>query len=124
MVRDVSSNARVRVMATNLDPADFPWECFGELYHKRWRIKKAFKWRKYHMQLETVSGLSQHALIIDVASKVLADNLAKDVLPYHCGSLQSTTEKSRQTSRAVCIQGIAWLKFGALDPPLTADHML
>jgi hypothetical protein len=76
LVRHVSSNARVRVMATNLDPEDFPWECFGELYHKRWRIEEAFKRLKHRMQLEAVSGLSQQALIVDVAAKVLADNLA------------------------------------------------
>ena len=51
-------------MATNLNPVDFPWECFGELYHKRWRIEDAFKRLKHHMKLEAVSGLSQQALII------------------------------------------------------------
>ncbi|APW48066.1 hypothetical protein RA876_18920 [Rhodoferax antarcticus] len=82
MVRNVSPNAWVRVMATNLDPVDFPWGCFGELCHKRWRIEEAFKRLKHHMRLEAVSGLSQQALIIDVASKVLADNMAS--LPYRC----------------------------------------
>jgi hypothetical protein len=64
LVRNVSANARVRVMATNLDPVDFPWECFGELYHKRWRIEEAFKRLKHHMKLEAASGLSQQAVIV------------------------------------------------------------
>ena len=76
LVRNVSSRAHLRVIATNLDPVDFPWECFGELYHKRWRIEEAFKRLKHHMKLESVSGLSQQAVIMDVAAKVLADNLA------------------------------------------------
>jgi hypothetical protein len=49
---------------------------FGELYHKRWRIEEAYKRLKHRMHLECVSGLSQQALIIDVAAKVLADNIA------------------------------------------------
>lgn len=76
VVRNVSTNGRVRVLATNLDPADFPPECFGDLYHARWKIEEAFKRLKHRYHLEAVSGLSQQALIVDVAAKVLADNLA------------------------------------------------
>lgn len=103
LVRNVSSNARVRVMATNLDPVDFPWECFGELYHKRWRIEEAFKRLKHHMHLEAVSGLSQQALIIDVASKVLADNLASLLCTTALGddpSHQAAQPQNRQCNRA------------------------
>ena len=46
------------------------------LYHQRWRIEEAFKRLKHRLHLEVVSGLSQQALIIDVAAKVLADNIA------------------------------------------------
>ncbi len=35
-----------------------------------------FKRLKHRLGLESVSGLSQHALLVDVAAKVLADNLA------------------------------------------------
>ena len=76
VVRNVSSTGRLRVLATNLDAADFPCECFGDLYHARWKIEEAFKRLKHRYHLEAVSGLSQQALIIDVAAKVLADNLA------------------------------------------------
>ena len=47
-----------------------------DLYHGRWRIEEAFKRLKLRLGLESVSGLSQHALPVDVAIKVLADNLA------------------------------------------------
>jgi len=76
VVRNVSSTGRLRVLATNLDAADFPCECFGDLYHARWKIEEAFKRLKHRYHLEAVSELSQQALIIDVAAKVLADNLA------------------------------------------------
>jgi hypothetical protein len=48
---------------------------FGALYHCCWRIAEAFRRRKHRLKLEAVSGLSQHALTIDVAAKVLADKL-------------------------------------------------
>ena len=47
----------------------------ADLYHGRWRIEEAFKRLKHRLGLESVSGLSQHALLVDVATKVLADNL-------------------------------------------------
>ena len=58
----------------SLEPPRFPGRF--NLYHARWRIEEAFKRLKHRMKLECVSGLSQHALLIDVAAKVLADNLA------------------------------------------------
>jgi hypothetical protein len=76
LVRQVSPSGAIRVLATNLDSEDFPCEAFGELYHKRWRIEEAYKRLKSRMRLECVSGLSQQALIIDVAAKILADNIA------------------------------------------------
>jgi Transposase DDE domain len=76
LVRQVSPSGAIRVLATNLDSENFPCEAFGELYHKRWRIEEAYKRLKHRMHLECVSGLSQQALIIDVAAKVLADNIA------------------------------------------------
>lgn len=105
LIRHVSSNARVRVMATNLDSADFPWECFGELYHKRWRIEEAFKRLKHHMKLEAVSGLSQQALIIDVAAKVLADNLAS--LLCACAQTEDTPNEADQSTQRQCNRGYA-----------------
>lgn len=76
LVRQVTPNGAVRVLATNLDEQAAPAHTFADLYHLRWRIEEAFKRLKHRMKLECVSGLSQHALLIDVAAKVLADNLA------------------------------------------------
>ena len=61
---------------TNLfDVGRFPASQFGDLYHQRWRIEEAFKRLKHRLNLEHVSGLSQQAVVQDVAAKVLCDNL-------------------------------------------------
>jgi hypothetical protein len=76
LVRQISPSGAIRVLVTNLDSQAYPCEAFDDLYHKRWRIEEAFKRLKLRLHLEAVSGLSQQAVIIDVAAKVLADNLA------------------------------------------------
>jgi Transposase DDE domain len=75
LVRMVTPDGQIRVVATNLPAQDFPAEVFAELYHQRWRIEEAFKRLKHRAKLESVSGLTQHALLVDVYSKVLGDNL-------------------------------------------------
>lgn len=105
VVRSVSSTGRVRALATNLDVVDFPCECFGELYHQRWRIEEAFKRLKHRMHLEAVSGLSQQALLVDVAAKVLADNLAS----LMCGVAQAghSAETAPDATPRRCNRGYA-----------------
>ena len=76
LVRHIAPNGQMRVLMTNLfDVARFPACSFGQLYHQRWRIEEAFKRLKHRLNLEHVSGLSQHAVVQDVAAKVLCDNL-------------------------------------------------
>jgi hypothetical protein len=76
LVRNISPNSQVRVLATNLPAQEVPAHAFSDLYHERWRIEESFKRLKKRMHLEAVSGLTQQSLIIDVAAKVLADNIA------------------------------------------------
>jgi len=76
LVRHVSSSGRTRVLATSLAQDVASVAELADLYHGRWRIEEAFKRLKHRLGLESVSGLSQHALLVDVATKVLADNLA------------------------------------------------
>ena len=76
LVRHVLPNGEQRVLMTNLfDTKLFPADCFGELYHKRWNIEEAFKRLKHRLNLEHVTGLSQQAVVQDVAAKVVCDNL-------------------------------------------------
>lgn len=76
LVRQVAPNGQVRVLMTNLPPEVAPAAAFGDLYHRRWRIEEAFKRLKHRLHIEAVSGLSQHAVLVDVAAKILADNIA------------------------------------------------
>jgi hypothetical protein len=76
LVRHVASTGKVRVLMTNLlDSARYPASQFGDLYHQRWRIEEAFKRLKHRLNLEHVSGLSQRAVVQDLAARVLCDNL-------------------------------------------------
>lgn len=76
LVRHVLPNGEQRVLMTNLfDDQLFPADCFGELYHKRWSIEEAFKRLKHRLNLEHVTGLSQQAVVQDVAAKIVCDNL-------------------------------------------------
>lgn len=61
------------MMPTNPTPEQVHTAAFAELYHQRRCIEEAYK---HVLHLESVSGLDQHGIIIDVAAKVLADNLA------------------------------------------------
>lgn len=69
LVRSVASAGACRVLATNGPASELPAHLFGELYHQRWRVEEAFKRLKHRLKLESVSGLSRQALIIDVAAK-------------------------------------------------------
>lgn len=76
LVRVVTPNGRIHAVMTSLmDPAAYPVEAFGELYHARWRIEEAFKRLKHRLALENTSGLSWLAAQQDFGAKVLADNL-------------------------------------------------
>ncbi len=71
VVRQIALNGKTRGLMTNLTAAQAPAHCLGAIYHQRWRIEEAFKRLKSRLHLEPVSGLSQHALLIDVAAKIL-----------------------------------------------------
>jgi len=99
LVRQVAPTGAVRVLATNLDEQVAPAHAFADLYHQRWRVEEAFKRLKHRMKLECVSGLSQHALLVDVAAKVLADNLAS-LMCIAAAQQASLPQKSRRCNRA------------------------
>jgi len=60
-------------MTSLMDPEEFPASVFGDLYHQRWRVEETFKRLKHRLNLEHVTGLSQLAVMQDVAAKVLCD---------------------------------------------------
>lgn len=97
VVRQTSPSGALRVLMTNLDASQVPAAAFGDLYHQRWRIEEAFKRLKCRLHLEAVSGLSQQALLVDVAAKVLADNIA--ALMCHAAQTEAAVPASRQCQR-------------------------
>lgn len=98
-MRQTAPNGQVRVLATDLDAQRFDAALFGNLYHQRWRTEEAFKRLKHRLHLEAVSGLSQQALIIDVAAKVLADNITSQMCAA-AAELADLTARSRKCSRS------------------------
>jgi len=100
LVRHVSSSGRTRVLVTSLAEDVATVAELADLYHGRWRIEEAFKRLKHRLGLESVSGLSQQALLVDVAAKVLADNLAallNRAVPMAAGACEGG---GRQVNRA------------------------
>lgn len=100
LVRHVSSSGRTRVLVTSLAEDVASVAELADIYHGRWRIEEAFKRLKHRLGLESVSGLSQHALLVDVATKALADNLAallNRAVPMASGASEGVR---RQVNRA------------------------
>lgn len=100
LVRNTATGARLRVLLTNLPAEQVPADAFGDLYHQRWRIEEAFKRLKTRLHLEAVSGLSQHALLVDVAAKVLADNVAALMCQAAQDAAQLPTNRRCQRTHA------------------------
>lgn len=98
LVRQITPEGRLRVLMTNVGADVADAGAFADLYHQRWRIEEAFKRLKHRMHLESVSGLSQHALLIDVAAKILADNLAS--LMCAAAAAQADLELSHRCNRS------------------------
>lgn len=103
LVRQIAPSGQIRVLATNLDAQAAPAQAFGELYHHRWRIEEAFKRIKCRAHLEAVSGLTQQALLVDVAAKVLADNLAS-LLCAAAAEQHDLQARSRRCNRSYAAQ--------------------
>ena len=106
LVKCVTPDGLLRVMATNLPISQFPTTVFSELYHARWRIEEAFKRLKHQVKLESVSGLTQHAVTVDVHAKVLADNLASLVCMGAAdqADLEETQRTCNRAYAAPCMQ--------------------
>lgn len=102
LIRQISPSGEVRVLMTNLfDIRRYPADAFGDLYHQRWRIEEAFKRLKHRLQLEHVTGLSQQAVVQDLAAKILADNL--HALAVQDASDQASLDPEDRINRAHAI---------------------
>lgn len=115
LVRQVTPEGKLRVLMTNVGADVADAGAFADLYHQRWRIEEAFKRLKHRLHLESVSGLSQHALLIDVAAKTLADNLAS-LMCATAAAQANLTPSARRCNRGYA----AGLLSRALAPVLLA----
>ena len=67
------------ILATNLPRDLFPAECFGEIYHLRWRIETAYQTLKDRLQIENFTGTKPVLLEQDIYSTIYVSNIAEDV---------------------------------------------
>lgn len=66
-------------LATNLPHDLFPTECFGEIYHLRWRIETAYQTLKDRLQMENFTGTKPILLEQDIYSTIYVSNIAEDI---------------------------------------------
>ena len=67
------------ILATNLPRDLFPSECFGEIYHLRWRIETAYQTLKDRLQIENFTGTKPILLEKDIYSTIYVSNIAEDI---------------------------------------------
>ena len=67
------------ILATNLPRDLFPTECFGEIYHLRWRIETAYQTLKDRLQIENFTGTKPVLLEQDIYSTIYVSNIAEDI---------------------------------------------
>ena len=106
LVRHITPDGKIWVLATNLPESDFPAAMFGDLYHQRWRIEESYKRLKHRAKIESVSGLTQHAVLIDLYAKVLADNLNALVClgASEHGELPASNRHCNRAYAGACLQ--------------------
>jgi len=75
LVRHVSGSGRIRELATSLCEHLASVAELTDLCHGRWRIEEPFNRLRHRLAVKSVSDLSSYALLVDVAAKLLADNL-------------------------------------------------
>lgn len=67
------------ILATNLPRERFPTECFGEIYHLRWRIETAYQTLKDRLHIENFTGTKPILLEQDIYSTIYVSNIAEDI---------------------------------------------
>lgn len=102
LIRHVSSVGGQRIFITNLPEQDLSIDDAGGIYHQRWRIEEAFKRLKTKACLESPSGLTEHAIRLDMMAKVIADNLNNLACAQIIAvdPLRSYTTEGQQISRS------------------------
>jgi hypothetical protein len=76
LLRIALDNGEVEVLVTSLlDPAQYPYANFKELYHQRWPVEEDYKMLKLRVEVENWSGKSALSCYQDFHAKVFTTNL-------------------------------------------------
>lgn len=95
------------ILATNLPRDQFPADCFGELYHLRWRIETAYQTLKDRLQMENFTGTKPVLLEQDIYSTIyvsnIAEDIARDIEQEQAEHLKNDYKHRMAVNRTVCI---------------------
>lgn len=95
------------ILASNLPRDRFPADCFGELYHLRWRIETAYQTLKDRLQMENFTGTKPVLLEQDIYSTIyvsnIAEDIARDIEQEQAGHLKNDYKHRMAVNRTLCI---------------------
>ncbi len=95
------------ILATNLPRDRFPTECFGEIYHLRWRIETAYQTLKDRLHIENFTGTKPILLEQDIYSTIyvsnIAEDIARDVEQEQKDHLKNDYKHRMTVNRSLCI---------------------
>ena len=115
--------AEYEVLATNLPRDLFPAECFGEIYHLRWRIETAYQTLKDRLRMENFTGTKPILLEQDIYSTIyvsnIAEDIARDIEQEQADHLKKDYKHRMAVNRALCI---GLLKSDLIYILLEKDH--
>ena len=103
----VEEHTAYEILATNLPQDLFPTECFGEIYHLRWRIETAFQVLKERLQMENFTGTKPILLEQDIYSTIyvsnIAEDIARDIEQEQADHLKNDYKHRMTVNRTLCI---------------------
>lgn len=95
------------ILASNLPRDQFPADCFGELYHLRWRIETAYQTLKDRLQMENFTGTKPILLEQDIYSTIYVSNItediARDIEQEQAEHLKNDYKHRMAVNRTLCI---------------------
>lgn len=95
------------ILASNLPRDQFPADCFGELYHLRWRIETAYQTLKDRLQMENFTGTKPILLEQDIYSTIyvsnIAEDIARDIEQEQANHLKNDYKHRMTVNRTLCI---------------------
>jgi len=77
LIRIELDTGETEVLATTLlDKNRYPYDIFGDLYHKRWAVEEDYKIMKCRIEIENFTGKSVRSVYQDFHARVFSKNLS------------------------------------------------